>query len=163
MSAGPVSLVGTVLQAPQQLVAYTLPQWEEMIHQARGANLLARIAQSLSEFDLLPRVPPAPRAHLEAALVMATAQTDAVEREVAFLGKALATVNVDLVLLKGAAYLIAGLPAARGRVFSDVDILVPHGKLSEVESALMLHGWSTMHHDAYVHRNYRHGIHEFPS
>ncbi len=93
---------------------------------------------------------------------MATAQTDAVEREVAFLGKALATVNVDLVLLKGAAYLIAGLPAARGRVFSDVDILVPHGKLPEVESALMLHGWSTTHHDAYDQRYYRQWMHEFP-
>jgi hypothetical protein len=32
-------------------------------------------------------------------------------------------------------------------VFSDVDILVPFGKLPDVENALMLHGWSTTYHN----------------
>ena len=76
--------------------------------------------------------------------------------------KVLATVDVDLVLLKGAAYLMAGLPAARGRVFSDVDILVPVARLAEVENALMLHGWSTTHHNAYDQRYYRQWMHELP-
>ena len=145
MSATPALMVTAALQRPQELVAYTLRQWEDLVHQARRANVLSRIAHSLGELGFLPRVPPAPRAHLEAALVMAQAQTEAVEREVAFLRKALATIGVDLVLLKGAAYLIAGLPAARGRVFSDVDILVPFAKLAEVEAALMLYGWTTTH------------------
>jgi len=173
-AAAPAASVGTrqictamprvtaALQAPQELTACTLPQWEELIHEARRANLMGRIAQSLAELELLPRVPPAPRAQLDAALVMATAQVQAVEREVAFLRKALARVDVDLVLLKGAAYLIAGLPAARGRVFSDVDILVPAARLADVESSLMLHGWSTTHHDAYDQRYYRKWMHELP-
>ena len=93
---------------------------------------------------------------------MAAAQTEAVGREVAFLRKALARIDVDLVLLKGAAYLIAGLPAARGRVFSDVDILVPVARLADVEAALMLHGWATTHHDAYDQRYYRRWMHELP-
>lgn len=162
MSTTPALWVTAALQSPQDLVAYTLPQWEEVIHQARRANLLSRIAENLGEHGLMPRVPPAPRAHLEAALVMAGAQTEAVEREVALLQKALATVDVDLVLLKGAAYLIAGLPAARGRVFSDVDILVPFVRLAEVEAALMLHGWSTTHHNPYDQRYYRQWMHELP-
>jgi hypothetical protein len=162
MSTPPVALVTAALRAPQETVAYTLRQWEELIHQARRANLLSRIAQSLGELRLLPRVPPAPRAHLDAALVMARAQTEAVQREVAFLRKALAKADVDLVLLKGAAYLIADLPAARGRVFSDIDILVPVAKLDEVEAALMLHGWATTHHDAYDQRYYRKWMHELP-
>jgi hypothetical protein len=162
MIAAPVPRLTTALQTPQEILVYTLPQWEELVHQARQANLLARIAESLVQLRLLPRVPAAPRAHLEAALVMANAQTEAVQREAAFLRKALATVDVDLVLLKGAAYLMAGLPAARGRVFSDVDILVPVAKLAEVEAALMLHGWSTTHHDAYDQRYYRQWMHELP-
>jgi hypothetical protein len=155
-------MVTAALETPRQLVACTLPQWEELIHQARRANLLSRIAHSLAELRLLTHVPPAPRAHLEAALVMAAAQTEAVKREVALLRKVLATVDVDLVLLKGAAYLVAGLPAARGRVFSDVDILVPFAKLSDVEGALMLHGWSTTHHNPYDQRYYRQWMHELP-
>ena len=162
MSTTPVALVTAALQTPQETVAYTLRQWEELIHQARRANLLSRIAQGRSELRLLPRVPPAPLAHLQAALVMAAAQTEAVQREVAFLRQAVAKANVDLVLLKGAAYLIAGLPAARGRVFSDVDILVPFGKLADVEAALMLHGWATTHHNAYDQRYYRRWMHELP-
>src|SRR5262249_46050478 len=111
---------------------------------------------------LLPAVPPSPRRHLEASLVMAAAQTEAVEREVAYLREALAASNTDIVLLKGAAYLMAGLKAARGRVFSDVDILVPQAKLEEVENALNLHGWTSTHHDAYDQRYYRKWMHELP-
>lgn len=162
VSTAPVPLITVALQRPHELAPCTLPQWEELIHQARRTNLLSRVAQSLTELSLLRSVPPAPRANLEAALVVAAAQVEAVEREVAFLRTALATVDVDLVLLKGAAYLIAGLPAARGRVFSDVDILVPFTKLAEVEAALMLHGWTTTHHNAYDQRYYRQWMHELP-
>jgi hypothetical protein len=47
-------------------------------------------------------------------------------------------------------------------VFSDVDILVPFARLAEVESALMLHGWATTHHNAYDQRYYRRWMHELP-
>ena len=47
-------------------------------------------------------------------------------------------------------------------MFSDVDILVPFARLAEVEAALMLHGWSTTHHDAYDQRYYRQWMHELP-
>jgi hypothetical protein len=66
------------------------------------------------------------------------------------------------VLLKGAGYLFAGLPAARGRLFSDIDILVPRGALPQVEAALMQRGWMTTHHDAYDQRYYRKWMHELP-
>ncbi len=57
---------------------------------------------------------------------------------------------------------MAGLPAADGRVFSDVDILVPEQAIPAVESALMLHGWSAGHHGAYYQRYYRQWMHEIP-
>ncbi len=111
---------------------------------------------------MLQQIPEGPRAHLEAARVASRAQEEAVRREVAYICKALARTGVDVVLLKGAAYLFAGLPAARGRVFSDVDILVPESAIPEVEAALMLHGWATTHHDPYDQRYYREWMHELP-
>jgi hypothetical protein len=57
---------------------------------------------------------------------------------------------------------LAGLPAAKGRLFSDLDILVPKSALPAVESALMLHGWATTHHNAYDQRYYRKWMHELP-
>ena len=66
------------------------------------------------------------------------------------------------VLLKGAAYLCAGLPPARGRLFGDFDILVPQNDLQAVESSLMAGGWISMERDAYNQRYYRQWMHEIP-
>jgi hypothetical protein len=66
------------------------------------------------------------------------------------------------VLLKGSAYLLAGLPPAPGRIFSDIDILVEHSKLAEVESALFAAGWISEERDAYNDRYYRQWMHELP-
>lgn len=133
-----------------------------LVRQARHADLLSRIAALLEDASLIERIPSAPRAHLVAALRLARAQAEEVEREVAQIAKALARTGVDIVLLKGAAYLFARLPAARGRIFSDVDILVPKEALRDVEAALMLHGWATSHLEPYDQRYYRRWMHELP-
>src|SRR5260221_12124484 len=132
MRAVPTAPVILALRDPQLLIGASIPQWELLVRQARGANLLARIAEALDEFGQLPEVPPAPRVHLEAARMLARAQADAVRREVAYIDRAVATKGIPIVLLKGAAYLLAGLRAARGRIFSDIDILVPRRALAEV-------------------------------
>jgi hypothetical protein len=157
--ADPVVLA---LRDPAALPGPSLPQWETLIRQGRRTNLLPRLALALDELGLLPQVPAAPRAHLEAARTLAQAQADAVRREVAYIDRALAAVGAPIVLLKGAAYLIAGLAAARGRVFSDIDILVPHRALGNVEAMLMLHGWHTSKTTAYDQRYYRRWMHELP-
>jgi Uncharacterised nucleotidyltransferase len=66
-----------------------------------------------------------------------------------------------VVLLKGAAYAMADQPAALGRLFGDIDLLVPRAQLAEVESRLMLAGW-TSNADAYDQRYYRDWMHELP-
>jgi hypothetical protein len=150
------------LRDPAALPGLSLPQWEALVRQARRTNLLPRVASILDNLGLLPHVPPAPRVHLEAARTLAQAQADAVRREVAFIDRALAATGVPIVLLKGAAYLLAGLSAARGRVFSDIDILVPQGALANVEATLLLHGWHTSKTTAYDQRYYRRWMHELP-
>ena len=157
--ADPVVLA---LRDPASLPGLSLPHWETLVRHGRRTNLLPRVALTLDDLGLLPQVPPAPRAHLEAARTLARAQADAVRREVAYIDRALAGAGVPIVLLKGAAYLIAGLSAARGRVFSDIDILVPHGALGNVEATLMLHGWHTSKTTAYDQRYYRRWMHELP-
>lgn len=162
MSAKTSDFALRVLRDPAAAARLTLPQWEAVVRGARRANVLGRIAVDLVERGLLPGVPEAPRAHLEAALVVAEAQASGVRREAAFIDRALADLDVPVVLLKGAAYLMAGLSAARGRVFSDIDILVPSPRLTEVESRLMVHGWASLKTDAYDQRYYRRWMHEIP-
>ncbi len=150
------------LRDPAALPGLSLPQWETLVRQARHTSLLPRVALTLDNLGLLQQVPPAPRIHLEAARTLAQAQADAVRREVAFIDRALAATGVPVVLLKGAAYLVAGLSAARGRMFSDIDILVPQGALANVEATLLLHGWHTSKTTAYDQRYYRRWMHELP-
>ena len=162
MSAVQANLVASALRDPQALPGWSSAQWEGLLRQARSTNLLSRLAAVTADAGVFPEVPAAPRAHLEAARVLSQAHAEAVRREVTHVQKALAGTGVDIILLKGAAYLYAGLAAARGRVFSDVDILVPHGALAAVEAALMRRGWATTHHDAYDQRYYRRWMHELP-
>jgi hypothetical protein len=150
------------LRDPADTPSWTRSRWELLVRQARSADLLSRLAALLEDLGALEKVPAEPRAHLLAARTVWRAQEEAVHREVGQIRKALAPSGVEIVLLKGAAYLYAGLPAARGRVFSDIDILVPRAVLAQVEAALMLHGWATTHHDPYDQRYYRHWMHELP-
>ena len=136
--------------------------WEALIARAREADLLGTLEHRLREGGTLERVPDAPRAHLTAARILADAQKAAVRREVDEIVAALRGVDTPIVLLKGAAYLLAGLPAAHGRIFSDVDILVPKHALPGVESALMLGGFATTHLHPYDQRYYRRWMHELP-
>ena len=136
--------------------------WETLIRRGREADLLGTLADRLTERGMFDQVPDAPRAHLFSARVMGAAQEAAVRREAAEIGRALAQVDAPVILLKGAAYLLAGLPPSRGRLFSDVDILVPKPALPAVESALMLAGFATTHHHPYDQRYYRRWMHELP-
>ncbi len=146
----------------ESLSKLPLAEWDLLVRQARSAELLGRIAVLMEEADQLDAVPTAPRAHLESALVLSRAQSNTARREVDYIQKALQSLEIDTLLLKGAAYVLADLPAAKGRFFSDVDILVPHEKLPEVEASLMLNGWATTHYAPYDQRYYRQWMHELP-
>ena len=67
-----------------------------------------------------------------------------------------------LTLLKGAAYLMRGLELAQGRLFTDIDLLVPWDDLGETENALLIHGWQSAALSAYDQRYYRQWMHEVP-
>ena len=136
--------------------------WDLLLRQADAANLDACLLVLLEDAGLLDTVPAAPRAHLEWTRVGAAGHARAARYEVRQIGRALDGLGLPLILLKGAAYAMAGLDAGRGRLFSDIDILVPKERLPEVEAALMMHGWITTQHDAYDQRYYRQWMHELP-
>jgi len=157
-----LDLVRIALREPDRVRELSASSWERLIRQARSAGLLARIAAVLEERALLARVPAGPAAHFVAGRILASAQQEEVRREVTHIADALRHLSVPLILLKGTAYLLADLPAALGRTFSDVDVLVQKNHLAEVEAALMLAGWATTHHSEYDQRYYRRWMHELP-
>ena len=151
-----------LLRNPDALDRLNLADWDLLVRQARSAGLLAQLQTLLTNRGLMERVPEQPRRHLDWAHTVAERHTLAVQWEVALIRKALSQLDVPIILLKGAAYVMAGLPTAQGRIFSDIDILIPKTDLNAVEAALMLHGWATTHHDAYDQHYYRTWMHELP-
>jgi hypothetical protein len=154
-------LVQTIL-APEQTRLFSLGQWDDLLRLARSANLLSRLAERLQVNGLFDQVPDQPRQHILSARILSEHQQQAIQWELNHIAEALEPLGITVILLKGAAYVHADLPAARGRLFGDVDILVPHGKLPQVEAALMLHGWLSDESDAYNQRYYREWMHEIP-
>lgn len=157
----PVLILQALCQ-PESVSTLSLKEWDVLIRQGRRANLLARLTVELQRHDLLDQVPAAPRQHLQSALRMVERQDIALRWEITCLERELQEANTPFILLKGAAYVMAGLPAARGRTFSDVDIMVPKAAIGRVESELMLHGWQGTHHSTYDQRYYRRWMHELP-
>jgi len=158
----PLDQLTPVLRQPERLAALGHAEWDLLVRQARSADLLPRLCILLAEQDRLDAVPERPRTHLLATKVVAEKHAQQVRWEIHRIRHAIAPTGVPLLLLKGAAYLAAGLPPARGRLFTDIDFLVPKEELSTVERMLLAHGWVASHLDAYDQHYYRQWMHELP-
>ncbi|MCA1979755.1 MAG: nucleotidyltransferase family protein [Thiobacillus sp.] len=155
-------LLVRTLRTPDAITRFSMGEWDTLIRQARAAGLLARLAHHFRRHDLERAVPASVRWHLAAARTLADKQRTAVRWELQQIQAALAGLALPLVALKGAAYVAADSPAADGRLFNDIDILVPRERLAEVENALMLAGWHGTHLTDYDKRYYRRWMHELP-
>lgn len=164
MSTPHADRVSAVLRQPDITRGWSGADWAGLLQQARSAGLLARVAAVLQQRQpqSLLEAPAGLRGHAEAAERLAQAQCAEIQRELRYLDQALAGLEGPRVLLKGAAYAAAGLPAAQGRVFSDIDLMLPKSSLAQAEAMLTAHGWMSSHHSAYDQRYYRQWMHELP-
>jgi hypothetical protein len=150
------------LRAPCELPTLPREDWELLLRVARRTRLLGRIESDLAQAGLLEHIPAQAANHLRAARNVVVHRQTLVAWEVNRVQWALQALDVPLVILKGAAYVLAGLPAARGRLFADLDLLVPLAQIEAVEQALVAHGWLRMQIDPYDDRYYRVWMHEIP-
>ena len=150
------------LQAPEKLPGLPPADWELLLRVARRARVLGRLESDLARVGLLEDIPERAAAHLRAARNVITHRNTLISWEVNRLLWALKDIDVPLILLKGAAYLLAGLPPARGRIFADVDLLVPEERIGEIEERLVERGWFKTQIDPYDDRYYRVWMHEIP-
>ena len=137
-------------------------EWVEAIRSARHGNLLPRVALVVEEQPWAASVPHEIRQQLAGARPIAAQHERIIRWEVGRIAEALRGLEPRLVLLKGAAYVMAGLPAGRGRLATDVDVLVPADRLTVVEQALLAAGWTAMKLHPYDQRFYRQWSHELP-
>ncbi|WP_299614854.1 nucleotidyltransferase family protein [Pelagibius sp.] len=155
-------LLLNLLRRPDDFRALSLEQWDLVVRQARRSGVLARIAFLLEDRGSLAEVPEGPLQHLLAARTLALKHVRDVRWEVICVTRVLADLKVPITLLKGAAYVFADLPPARGRLFADIDFMVPKDRIAAVEKALLRSEWLTDVTDAYDQRYYRQWTHQIP-
>jgi hypothetical protein len=115
--------------------------WELLLARARMAGLTARLSYRIEDAGAFATLPARVRTQFAAARAVAGSRRGALEWEVNRLRHALTGTGLPMLLLKGAAYAMAGLPMARGRTSADIDIMVPGDLLDRVEKHLLAHGW----------------------
>ena len=162
MTLPSISLLRNVLRNPEAIASLTLTEWDLLIRQGRAADLLGRIAADCDTGSGFADIPVQPRWHIESASNLAKRQLRELEWEVEQIRVALSSSGFSLVLLKGAAYAMSGIAVAKGRLVSDVDIIVRREDLAGVESALMRRGWVSAAKSEYDQRYYRTWMHEIP-
>lgn len=155
-------LLPHTLRLPETILRFSMGDWDLLVRQGRQAGLLARLLHQFRAAGLEDRIPQPVRWHFEAAETLSDKQRHAVRWEVQQIRAALERLGFPLLILKGAAYVVANLPPAQGRLFNDIDILVPREAIDRTESALMLAGWHAMGLSAYDQRYYRRWMHEIP-
>jgi Uncharacterised nucleotidyltransferase len=156
------NIISRALAYPELTVEFSPQTWDLLIRQGRRSLLLARLCHVLDQRDLLSRVPHKPRQHLVSEWKYAEKLVVSTQWETQCILKALAPLECSVIFLKGAAYLLAGDDAGGGRVFTDIDILVPKKCIDQVESALKSKGWVGTHQNDYDQRYYREWMHELP-
>ncbi len=150
------------LREPNAMLGFEPRDWDLVVRQAAQAGLLGRLGAATKQAGLHESIPSPVWRHMEAMLTRAEQRRRAVRWELVHLSRDLEDLPGPIVLLKGAAYAAADLAPAAGRMFSDIDLLVPKPQLDEAESLLMLSGWLSSQHSEYDQRYYRQWMHELP-
>ena len=145
-----------------RLLALDVPGWEQMLVLGRRHLVSGRWYDLIAAETGLEHLPSTVRDHLwsdrlraESCARMARWETDRILR-------ALRDTGLQLILLKGAAYLARGLRPAQARMISDVDVLLPFAQLPGAESALRAAGWQAAAATSYDDQYYRQWMHELP-
>lgn len=151
-------LLCRLLAAPETALALDPPQWIAVIAVARAELLIGSLACRLRG---LP-VPEQVGAILAAAIQSAEEGRRQALWEAEMARRALAPAGCPIILLKGTAFVAAGLDAGQGRHIGDLDILVPRARLDDAEAALLDAGWEWVKPDPYDDNYYRRWMHELP-
>ena len=157
-----MSLLLQAIANPGVVSTLSHQDWNRLLQEIRGQRIEARISYLIEDHGLEPSCPREAWEELRAQRYYPQFIQAQARLELRKVVKALSKADTPILLLKGAAYMVAGLPLARGRTFTDLDILVPRQRLEAAETALLAAGWQQHTNDAYDQRYYRRWMHELP-
>lgn len=155
-------LLAEILLQPSRVVDLDNTSLGILIAQARSSGLLASLALEMETVNALEKLPWQARRHFLSGILIHQKQQRDLVFDSAKIYQALSSIGAKTVMLKGAAYLLAELPVGRGRLITDIDIIVPKACIEQAERALADYGWEGHDISAYDDQYYRRWGHEIP-
>jgi len=156
------AILARVLRDPGLLDRVSPEELSRLVDAATAARLLGWLMEHCRARQVSASAPTWLRDRLLSAEATAAGYERAIRWEIDRLIRAFHGTAQQWILLKGAAYVAAGLPPGFGRRVADIDVLVPRDDLQRVEAILTEHGWEFPPIDPYDDRYYREWMHELP-
>lgn len=147
---------------PEQALEYSALEMSTIIRILRQEKLLARMCYRFKSASVFEKLDEKSQRHLLNAQQIADRQKEQVLHEASELSASLQNVAQYLIFLKGAAYSLCGGKVGSGRIYSDIDVLVPKDDIKACEQRLVIKGWIGQEINDYDDKYYRKWAHEIP-
>jgi len=156
-------LLDVVLRNPDSVAGMNNADLDLTLRVTRRVRLLGRLAVDVQQSGLLESLPQVARDQLLSALVLADSRARLARWELDRIAWALSDhPDTSPIVMKGCAYLLLEMPNARGRIFADVDLMLPEAELQTIETHLNRCGWQSGNLSPYDQNYYRNWTHELP-
>jgi len=153
-----LSLMTDPLQSPQP----TLAEWDRLVRLARIGSVASLLHARYERVGALDSLPAPVARQLRSERAVADYRIQMTKWNLEHVCEVLGPLGVELVLLKGSAYVAQDAPWGRGRLTSDIDLMVRVAEIGRVEEALRAVGWRFGEITDYDERYYREWSHELP-
>jgi hypothetical protein len=156
-------LIRLALDDPASAAQLPARELDLLLQLLRHVRLHGRFAADLKRIGAFEKLPLVAQQQLESILHFGAARERQALWELDRIAWATADrPDLELVLMKGCAYIVLGLPIAAGRIFADVDLFARENRLAEIESLLNRRGWRTRELSPHDDNYYRVWSHELP-
>ena len=150
-----------ILYRPHHIADLQGKLLDDFLRLAIRAHMHGYVAFNIDE-DTLTKLPPPVKMHLRSIRQFCVAQNIQTLAATQLINQQLKAVDIPVLLLKGAAYTLSKKHNAKGRLISDIDILVEKQHIRRVEKCLIESGWKAKVLDDYDEKYYREWSHELP-
>ncbi|MBL4603917.1 MAG: nucleotidyltransferase family protein [Emcibacteraceae bacterium] len=156
------NILVTILKDPAKMLELSPEDWNELLREAKIANLAGRLAADSKLLDINDKLPLKVRDLFKSFSYTSAGSTRMIKWEMNRVKRALRGSNDKIILLKGAAYIEKQLNCTRGRNSVDLDILVAKTRIDWVEEQFLAAGWQHHLENDYDQKFYREYSHELP-
>jgi hypothetical protein len=147
---------------PEAAREWSPSDWLAIVRRAQRRALGAKLAMAIQAVLDEEELAPATVRQFVSEERLALNNRRETEAEAFYVLRALRHLDRPVVFLKGAAYALADLKVAAGRLASDVDILVHEADIEITEQTFVSKGWTSMKSSEYDDAYYRQWMHEIP-